>query len=547
MQQEVGAALDVEELNGSFPNSPTHPSTTRNDPYQGEGTCEDPYIVDWSSGDPHNPYNWSKRRKWLITSQLAIGTWTVSFSSSAYSGGLNYTQQDLHVSEEVAVLGISLYVLGFGLGPLLFAPMSEMYGRRPIFLVTLSIFTLLHIGGALSPNIATLLACRLLSGIFGSSPLTNAGGAITDIWNARERGLATALYSTAPWLGPVTGPIVGGFVSQANIPHLRWRLSFWLMFIASAFTLIFGFFVTPETYAPVLLRRRAKRLYEESGRSVQYISRYDLTRSTSFKEIMWINLSRPFRFLFTEPIVTLLAIYICIAYSTLYAFFAAFPIVFQQHRHFDPGNGGLAFLGVGLGTIIGTCMTPVQNRLYWRAMDRSETGRAPPEARLYMAMAAGFLIPIGLFWFAWTSQPSVHWIFPILAGVPFGTGVAQVMQGLTAYLMDAYHIYFASAIAATIVLRSIGACAFPLFSPAMFAALGDQWAISVFGFLALACTPMPLLFYRYGRFIRGKSRFAYKEKTGDPIGVGLKSPAETVADTSLEKGGEKRIEVAQNC
>ncbi|EPQ58477.1 MFS general substrate transporter [Gloeophyllum trabeum ATCC 11539] len=461
--------------------------------YAGAGTRENPYIVDWDRNDPENPYNWPKRRKWLITSQLAISTWTVSFGSSAYSGGLRFTESMFHVSEEVAVLGISLYVLGFGLGPLVFAPLGEMYGRRRIFLITMSVYTLMHLGGALGHNIATLLSTRFLAGVFGSSPLTNAGGAISDIWNPRERGVATSLYATAPWLGPVIGPIVGGFVSQT--PSLGWRFSFWIMMIVSGVTLIYGFLVTPETYAPVLLRRRARMLEKGSGGLIHYVSKYEIHHSASLFEKLQINLSRPFLFLFTEPIVTLLSIYVCIAYSTLYAFFAAFPIVFQQHRHFTPGNGGLAFLGVGVGTIIGTCMTPIQNRMYWRAMDRSPTGRAPPEARLYLMMGVAGLLPVGLFWFAWTSQPSVHWMLPVAAGVPFGTGCAQVMQGITAYLMDAYHIYFASAIAATVVLRSMGAFAFPLFCPLMYKKLGDQWACSVFGFLALLCTPMPYLFY----------------------------------------------------
>lgn len=85
-------------------------------------------------------------------------------------------------------------------------------------------------------------------------------------------------------------------------------------------------------------------------------------------------------FLVTEPIVLLMAIYIAIAYAILYAFFAAFPIVFQDHRHFSTGEGGLTFLGVGLGTLVGTCLAPLNNKLYYRAAARNESGNAPPEA-----------------------------------------------------------------------------------------------------------------------------------------------------------------------
>ncbi|KAH9952218.1 MFS general substrate transporter, partial [Amylocystis lapponica] len=483
--------------------------------YPGSGTFEDPYLVNWELGDPENPFNWPKSRKWLITTQLGLSTWTASFGSSAYTGGLASTEADLHMSREVAILGITLFVLGFGFGPLLFAPLGEaklflcqMYGRRIVFLTTFSAFTLFHLGGSLAHNVQTLLATRALAGIFGSAPFSNAGGALSDIWIARERGIASSIYATAPFLGPVIGPIVSGWIEETR---LGWRFNFWIMFMASALCLILGFFVTPETYAPVLLRRRAHRLQRQSDNQTIYISKYDTDRSTTFGAKMRQNLSRPFLFLATEPIVALIAVYISIAYATLYGYFSAYPIVFQEQRHFSPGQGGLAFLGIGVGSTLGMALAPLQNLLYWRAMDRSPTGRAPPEERLYMPMVGGICLPIGLFWFAWTSRPPVPWIVPILAGIPFGTGVALIMQGLTQYLMEAYSIYCASALAATIVLRSICGAVFPLFMPIVYTNLGDEWAGSLFGFMALACTPVPFLFYKYGPWIRGKSPWAVQQ------------------------------------
>ncbi|KAF8964653.1 major facilitator superfamily domain-containing protein [Flammula alnicola] len=468
--------------------------------YLGSGTAEDPYVVDWDLNDPEDPYNWSKLRRWIITAQLAFCTWTVSFGSSSYTGGLQFVMRDLHISH------IALR-LGFALGPLIFASMGE--ASRIVFLVTLSLYTIFQLQGALGRNLPSLLSCRLLTGIFGSSPLTNAGGAVSDIWSFRERGLASAIYATVPFLGPVIGPIVGGFVVEN--PHLGWHFTFWLIFIFSAINLVAGYFLTPETYAPVLLRQRAAKLTEASNGVIHYVSIHDQNRSKSFAQVMRTNLSRPFIFLVTEPIVLLLAIYISIVYGTLYSLFSAFPIVFQQHRHFTPGEGGLAFLGVGIGIVLGTASQSFQNRIYWRSMDKSETGRAPPEARLHMAILGAVLTPVGLWWFAWTTPPHIHWIVPILAGIPFGTGVAQILQSLTTYLMDTYNIYFASAIAATVVLRSMCGAVFPLFAPSMFSALGDQWAMSVFACLSTACMPIPLLFWKYGWWIRKRSHFAYKE------------------------------------
>jgi hypothetical protein len=120
-------------------------------------------------------------------------------------------------------------------------------------------------------------------------------------------------------------------------------------------------------------------------------------------------------------------------------------------------------------------------------------------------------VPIGLFWFAWTADPPIPWIVPIIAGFPFGMGVCQILQSSTAYLMDAYELYFASAVAATVVMRSIFAAVFPVIAPTMFGRLGDAWGMSVFAFLGLVCTPIPFLFWKYGKAIRSKSRYAYNE------------------------------------
>ncbi|KNZ71569.1 hypothetical protein J132_08627 [Termitomyces sp. J132] len=469
--------------------------------------------------------------------QLALSTFTVSFGSSSYSGGIQGIMSDFNTSEDVAILGISLYVLGFALGPLVFAPMGEA-SQRIVFLVTLTTYTLLQLMGSLGHSLAILLTCRLLTGIVGASPLSNAGGAISDIWNARERGLASAIYATVPFLAPVIGPIVGGFVAENS--RLGWHFNFWISFIFGTITLCLGYCLTPETYGPVLLRRRAKKFSTASNGLVHYVSIHDVHSSRSFFHVMRINLSRPFVFIVTEPIVLLLAIYISIIYGTLYALFSAFPIVFQQHRGFTPGQGGLAFLGVGLGITLGVGTQSYQDKLYRRTMDKSPTGKAPPEARLHTAILGGMLIPIGLFTFAWTTPPTIHWIVPILAGIPFGTGVAQILQSLTTYLMDTYPLYFASSIAATIVMRSFCGAAFPLFSPAMFAALGDQWGMSVFAFLALICTPIPILFHKYGSWIRSKSRVASKDPVvQDTSAIAPSSHLTTIQEKVEDTEGQK--------
>lgn len=352
-------------------------------------------------------------------------------------------------------------------------------------------------------NIQTLIILRFFAGSFGSSPLTNAGGVIADMFPAAQRGLATTLFAAAPFLGPVIGPIVGGFVGET----IGWRWIEGIMAIFTGVLWIVGSILIPETYAPVLLRQRAKRLSKITGKV--YKSRMDaeqgvVTAAHAFKT----SLSRPWILLFTEPIVLLLSIYMAIIYGTLYMLFAAFPIVYQEGRGWSQGIGGLAFIGVMVGMLGAVTYAIFDNKRYIRAGDKDPSGFAPPEARLPVCMIGGIAIPIGLFWFAWTNSPSLPWAASIAGGIPFGFGMVLVFLGIMNYLIDAYTIFAASVLAANAVLRSLFGAIFPLFTSYMYDGLGIHWASSVPAFLALACVPFPFLFYKYGPAIRTRCKYA---------------------------------------
>lgn len=175
--------------------------------------------MEWIENDPRNPMLFSKTKKWSLTMLVAFATLAVAFVSSAYSGGVAEILRQFHTIDEVVILGISLFVLGFAVGPLLWAPMSELFGRQILFIATYAMLTFFNAGAAGSQNIWTLIILRFFAGAFGSSPLTNAGGVIADMFPAEERGLAMSLFAAAPFMGPVLGPIVGGFVGET----IGWR------------------------------------------------------------------------------------------------------------------------------------------------------------------------------------------------------------------------------------------------------------------------------------------------------------------------------------
>ncbi|CZR54366.1 probable mfs-multidrug-resistance transporter [Phialocephala subalpina] len=473
-------------------------------PYKGSGTEQDPYVVEYIENDRRNPMLFPQWKKWTITILVAFATLAVAFVSSAYSGGIEEILAEFSIGTEVATLGISLFVLGFAIGPLIWAPMSELYGRQVLFFGTYAILTFFNAGAAGAQNAQTLIILRFFAGAFGSSPLTNAGGVIADMFPASQRGMAMSVFAAAPFLGPVLGPIIGGFLGETE----GWRWVEGLMAIFTGALWIIGTLTIPETYTPVILRRRAAKLSKMTSKV--YKSKMEIDQGAkSIKQEFKTALSRPWILLFSEPIVLLLSIYMAVIYGTLYMMFAAFPIVYQQGRGWSPGIGGLAFIGVMVGELMAVAYSIFDNKRY-ELVEKKHRGNAPPEVRLPPAMIGSCVLPIGLFWFAWTNGPSIHWSVSIIATAPFGFGMVLVFLSIMNYLIDAYVIYAASVLAANSVLRSLFGAAFPLFTTYMYQNLGIHWASSIPAFLSLGCVPFPFLFYKYGKKIRMKCRYAAK-------------------------------------
>ncbi|KAK5787699.1 hypothetical protein VI817_010196 [Penicillium citrinum] len=264
-----------------------------------------------------------------------------------------------------------------------------------------------------------------------------------------------------------------------------------------------------KTYAPFILRCRAEALTQRTERV--YLSRIDVgrPRKTLLQEFS-VSLTRPWILLFCEPIVLFTSLYVSIVYGTLYMFFAGFPIVFQDTRGWSQGIAGLPFIGVAIGVCLAAVAASVDNKRYVRlcAIAKAKGVTVEPEARLSIAMVGSFVIPSGLFLFAWTTYPSVHWIVPTIGAVLFSCGLVMVFVSFMSYLVDSYTVYAASVLAANSVLRSLFGTAFPLFTTQMYDNLGNQWASSIPAFLVLFCVPFPFLFYRYGSDIRKKCKYS---------------------------------------
>jgi len=463
-------------------------------------------MVTWDGpDDPTNPQNWSKSYKWFITLICCVMTVNVTFASSAPTSASTHIAKEFGVSAEISYLITTLFLIGYVVGPMIWGPGSELLGRRPIFWVAMTCYTLFHLGQALAPNIQTLLVTRFFAGLFAVAPLTNCGGVIADVWDAAGRGHATSLFVACVFVGPVLGPIVAGYVVES---YLGWRWVFWLMMIFAGTCTVIMLVTLPETFAPVILQKKARRLRKVEPERNQKLYAEHEQLDWSFHGVIHRTIYRPFYMLYKEPILVLVTIYLSIVYGVLYALFEAFPVIFIEKRHFTIAQNGLIFIGVGIGSTVGALFN-VCFSLHYPRLIKEWKGFPPPEERLYGAMLAGPSLVIGIFWLGWTGQyTSVPWYVPAIGTILIGMSVSLIFVSLLAYLVDTFLMYSSSAFAANTMIRSAVAAAFPLFTVQMFTKLGVNWASTLLGIIGIILTPSPFLFYKFGARIRKGSTFA---------------------------------------
>ncbi|KAI0751317.1 MFS general substrate transporter [Daedaleopsis nitida] len=458
----------------------------------------DPYLVHLEQED--DPKCLPLWRKWLAVIVISVSSLCATFASSVAALTETGIAKDLHTSHEVTILSISLYVMGLGLGPLVVGPLSELYGRNIIYRTSYVLFFALTWPTAFPPNIATFLVFRFITGLCGAAFLSVAGGSVSDLFDNHTVAGPMAVYTISPFIGPVVGPLIGGFIVQ----NTDWRWCYRVLLIWQFVQIILLFTLVPETYAPVLLKHKARRL-RKAGKG-DYHAPLDVQEHNLF----WMILSSiytPFKLLIFDRMALALDVWSALVLGILYLAFQAFPIIFGEVHGFNTQSVGLSFLGIGIGMFGGLASQP-----YWNAYFRRETtkhdGHPPPEMRLVPGQVGAILAPLGLFIMAFTTYKQVHWIGPIIGSIPFGTGTVFIFTGVFTYLVTAYRPIAASAMAANSAMRSTFAAVFPLFAGQMYHTLGTVGATALLAGLATLMAPLPFIFYKIGPKLRAKSRFA---------------------------------------
>lgn len=454
---------------------------------------------DWAH-DPANPRNWSFKKKWTMTGIVSLYTFVTPLASSMMAPGLPEIAIKYDItSATVVALTLSIFLLTFALGPLLWGPLSEMYGRTWIYHVCNLMFLCFNVGCGYSKNVGQLIGLRLLAGFVGSAPIACGGGTVSDLFSERDRASAMAVFSLGPLIGPVVGPIAGGFITETI--GIKWI--FIVIAALCAVAAVIGIPLLRETYAPVI----RLRLAEQSGDPEKAAKAHPhlLKEHGSAAHRVWVDISRPFILLTRSYVCFLLSLYMALIYGIYYLMFTTFPQLFTDIYHFSTGISGLAYIGLGLGFMSATVVgAGVADTVYKKLAERNG-GVGKPEMRIPALILGSLFVPIGLFWYGWSAQAQVHWIMPIIGTAIFGFGMMTSFLPIQLYLVDTFQ-YAASALAAASVFRSMLGFAFPLFGQQMFDALGFGGGNSLLAGLGIVIgIPFPIWLYFAGERVRANS------------------------------------------
>ncbi|KAK9377076.1 major facilitator superfamily domain-containing protein [Lipomyces chichibuensis] len=460
-------------------------------------------LIGWDSdADPTNPKNWPKRVKIRVMIFVLVTAFMVPTASTLFAPGESIMAKEFGLTNSVVKqFTVSAYVFGFGYGPLMHAPLSEIYGRKYVVACSNFLFAALNIGCSEATSVAMFLVFRALSGVLGSAGLVVGAGIISDMYRPEETGRATSLFLLGPIMGPVFGPILGGFISQ----RAGWRWTFRAIECLGGVMMVAFIFFVKETNAAILLRQKANRLAKSMERP-ELISIIDSRQPRmSPGRKLTMGLLRAAKLLCTSPVVLSLSIYMLIAYSYLYVFFTTITAVLTTRYGWPIELAGLSFIGIGCGTFFSLVVVGSTNDSLVMYLTKRNNGVREPEMRLGPMIFGSILVPVSMFWYGWGVEKKIHWFPLVMSFFPIGAGLLASLIPIQAYLIDLYGPLgaAASATAALNILRCTAAALIPLCVPTLIVRFDFGWGYSIFGFLAVGlCTIMSIFFVKFGKPFR---------------------------------------------
>ncbi|KAJ9157335.1 MFS dha1 multidrug resistance protein [Pleurostoma richardsiae] len=466
------------------------------DPYSHAG--DEPQrdiVVDWAGdNDPQKPTNWPSAKKWRIVFFVSLLTFISPFGSSMLAPSMEVVMSEFRSSNaDLQSFTVSIYVLGYAFGPLIHAPVSELYGRQIPFLVNSALFILANVACALSTNLPMLIVFRFIVGVVGSCPLALGPASIADMFKQQHRGTAMAIWNLPVLFAPAIGPLVGAYLTIAG----GWRWNCWFLAIGMGVLLIAMCTLFSETHAPTVLERKACALRRQY-RNPSFVSA--LRPKTTRRATITGAATRPLKLLLLSPIVTTLSLCSAVSYGFIYLLFTSMTQAFTKRYGIQEPEVGLTYLGFGIGNIVANISLGLTADRLMKRLARG--GEMKPEYRLPPLIPGSLLMPTGLLIYGWTLQYNVHWMVPEFGLFVFGLGTIYISMPVNTYLVDAFTGHAASATAANTVLRSLGGSLLPLCGDRMYAATGDGWGNSILAFVGVAFIPAVWFIYKNGERLR---------------------------------------------
>ncbi|KAI8137409.1 major facilitator superfamily domain-containing protein [Fennellomyces sp. T-0311] len=417
------------------------------------------------------PMQMSALRKWIILFIVALQGFLGPLSSSIYVPAVHEVRRSLAASSTLVNATISLYVFTQGIAPMMWAALSERYGRRLIYIGATLIYVASTIGCALSPGIGIFVVMRIFQSIGASAAQAVGAGTITDLFLIHERGNAMGLFFLGPLIGPVVGPIAGGYINQ----YIGWRYIFWTLAGMGGVVFFLMLFFLPETSTAILERRQRKGC----GNKEEQLD----NASSAPTESMLKTFTRPFTFL-AKPVVLLASIPYALAYGFMYFIISSLPHQLGYRYHLSSSQIGLSYLANGVGNAVGAVLSGKHTDWLLRRK-QTDGGQHDPEVRLSAMWVGIILLPIGELIYGWCIQYRIHAAAGLIGFFVLGIGVGFVQTPSNTYLVDAYNGYSASVIGASNMLRSTCAGCTPLMAPAMLRAIGNGWSMTIFAGISI--------------------------------------------------------------
>jgi len=467
---------------------------------------DDPFLVTFSPQfDASNPKDWPTSRKWAVTDVMSATGFNRIMVSTIMAPALSTIASELNMSSTEAAMALSIYLLATAFGPLVIGPLSEVYGRKRVLHASNVWFLVWNIVCGFATTKEVLIASRFMAGFGASSIYALAGGVLGDIWRPEQRGRSLAVYLLIPLFGAAVGPIIGGFMAGRT----TWRWMFWSTSIFQGVMVAVSFTVFRETYAPVILKRKAEGLRRNTGDARYYTVHERMVEQKSLLSILVKALTRPLRLLMFHPLIQITCVLEAFSYGLLYVVLSSFAELWIHHYQFRVELSGLHYIAIALGEVVGSQFGGRFMDFYRRRQQTrlsGDSGAVEPEHRLKLAFPGLVVWPLALVFYGWAAQYRLHWsavdvgIFFMCIGLQMGD------LPISAYVIESYGEHTSSAIAATQFPRSLAAFLFPLFAPKMYQELGYGWGNTV---LALVGFPLgalvTIVLWRYGKQLRLKN------------------------------------------